>query len=60
MKISVAMCTYRGERYITQQLNSILEQELGVDEIIICDDCSTDSTIKICQSILEKVIYHIK
>ncbi|MFQ8704830.1 MAG: glycosyltransferase family 2 protein [Thomasclavelia sp.] len=54
MKISVAMCTYRGERYITQQLNSILEQELGVDEIIICDDCSTDSTIKICQSILEK------
>lgn len=47
MKISVAMCTYNGEKYIRQQLDSILHQTLNVDEIIICDDKSTDGTYQI-------------
>ena len=38
--ISVALCTYNGERYIRQQLNSILNQDVQVDEIVICDDKS--------------------
>ncbi|WP_299291063.1 glycosyltransferase family 2 protein [uncultured Mucilaginibacter sp.] len=48
--LSVAMCTYNGEEYLDQQLNSILNQSESVDEIIICDDKSTDTTIKIIQS----------
>lgn len=50
MKISVALCTYNGERYLEKQLDSILNQTVSVNEIVICDDCSKDATI----SILEK------
>lgn len=49
MKISVALCTYNGERYIREQLDSILEQSHSVDEIVVCDDVSQDSTIKILE-----------
>lgn len=49
MKTSVALCTYNGERYIVEQLKSILNQTITVDEIIICDDCSTDTTISTIQ-----------
>jgi glycosyltransferase involved in cell wall biosynthesis len=45
--ISVALCTYNGEKYIRQQLDSILTQTMPVDEIVIHDDCSTDSTYEI-------------
>ncbi len=45
--ISVALCTYNGEKYIEEQLNSILYQTLPVDEIVICDDGSIDNTLEI-------------
>ena len=44
MKISVALCTYNGEKFIERQLESIFNQSLAVSEIIICDDNSTDKT----------------
>lgn len=47
MKISVALCTYNGEKYISEQLESILSQTKPVYEIIICDDRSTDDTLQI-------------
>lgn len=54
MKISVAMCTYNGAKYISEQLESILHQTLvEVDEIIICDDGSTDNTIQIIEKLRE-------
>lgn len=43
-KVSVAIATYNGERYIKEQLDSILAQTHSVDEIIIVDDCSSDET----------------
>ncbi|MGV3459684.1 MAG: glycosyltransferase family 2 protein [Flavobacterium sp.] len=49
MKLSTALCTYNGEKFIRQQLDSILRQTLAVNEIIICDDVSTDSTPKILE-----------
>ncbi|MDT9331592.1 glycosyltransferase family 2 protein [Clostridium perfringens] len=45
--ISVAMTTYNGESFIKKQIESILNQTITVDEIIICDDCSTDRTLEI-------------
>lgn len=45
--ISVALCTYNGELYISEQIQSILKQTLLPDEIIICDDGSTDSTLEL-------------
>lgn len=47
MTKSVALCTYNGEKYLKEQLESILSQENPVDEIVICDDCSTDETTSI-------------
>lgn len=52
LKSSVAICTYNGERYIKDQLKSILDQDREVDEIVICDDCSIDNTVMICDEIL--------
>lgn len=46
-KISVALCTYNGELYLSDQLESIVKQTRLPDEIIVCDDCSTDSTLEI-------------
>lgn len=48
MKISVALSTYNGTSYIKKQLDSILNQKgFTIDEIVICDDNSTDSTVEI-------------
>lgn len=44
MNISVALCTYNGEKFLREQIESILAQESEVDEIVVCDDRSTDST----------------
>lgn len=49
MTTSVAMCTYNGARFLKEQLDSILNQSLPIDEIVICDDGSTDGTIGIIQ-----------
>lgn len=45
MKTSVALCTFNGEKYLRKQLDSILEQTVAVDEIVVCDDLSTDATL---------------
>lgn len=45
--ISIAMTSYNGEKYIAEQLDSILTQTYDNFELIICDDCSKDSTVKI-------------
>ncbi|UAY50690.1 glycosyltransferase [Ferruginibacter albus] len=47
MKISVALCTYNGESYLARQLDSVFNQLFPVDQIVICDDGSTDDTINI-------------
>ena len=54
--ISVAMATYNGEKYIKEQLDSILCQLNINDEIIISDDGSTDNTIKIIKNYKDKRI----
>ena len=55
IKISVALCTFNGERYIEEQLKSILNQTVVPDEIIICDDNSKDSTVEIIERTLKNV-----
>lgn len=59
MKISVAMTTYNGEKYLEKQIKSILRQTIEVDELVIVDDCSTDYTVAIIQN-LQKQYSKIK
>lgn len=48
--ISVCIATYNGEKYIKEQLDSILPQLNTHDEVIISDDSSTDRTLEIIKS----------
>ena len=45
--LSIAMTTYNGEKYLREQIDSILSQTIQEFELIICDDCSSDSTVAI-------------
>ena len=54
MKLSVALCTYNGAKYIEEQILSIMNQTMPVDEIVVCDDGSTDETLQIINRIKEK------
>ena len=54
MRVSVAMTSRNGEKYIKEQINSILMQSRPPDEIIICDDCSSDRTIQILKEITKQ------
>lgn len=53
MKVSVVICTYNGESYIKEQLDSIISQTIPIDEIVLCDDCSTDNTVNIAKEIIK-------
>ena len=45
MRISVAMATYNGARFITEQLDSIRLQSLPVDQVIIVFDVTAYQTL---------------
>ena len=53
-KVSVVMCTYNGEKYLSRQLDSILNQTYPISELYIQDDYSSDSTISIIQEYQKK------
>ena len=44
LSIAVAMCTCNGSRYVREQLQSIARQTTAADELVVCDDGSTDQT----------------
>ena len=47
--LSVVLCTYNGQDYLKEQLNSLFSQTLGPDEVVVRDDCSTDETIAVVE-----------
>ncbi|WP_256002392.1 glycosyltransferase [Pedobacter deserti] len=48
--ISIALCTYNGEKHIEAQLDTLLAQDYPNFEVVIVDDCSADSTYDILES----------
>ncbi len=62
MKVSVAIATHNGDKYLLEQLQSIVNQTYKVDEIIISDDNSQDKTLQIAQEFLkdQAISYDIK
>lgn len=52
-KISVCIASYNGEKYIHEQLSSILKQLKKNDEVILSDDSSNDMTVSIVESFLD-------
>lgn len=53
LRVAVAMATFNGERFIAEQLESILNQTQLPDDIVISDDHSTDKTLAVAKKILE-------
>lgn len=49
-RISIALCTFNGERYLKEQLDSILMQTALPSEIVVCDDGSQDHTLLILEN----------
>ena len=52
LKYTAVLTTFNSEKSILRALNSILEQEFPPSELIIVDDCSTDTTFLIASKIL--------
>jgi glycosyltransferase involved in cell wall biosynthesis len=53
-KISVGLPVYNGENYISEAIDSVLNQTLSDIELIISDNASTDQTREICQQYAQK------
>lgn len=52
-KIGIVIATYNGERYVKEQIESILNQTVQPNQIVISDGGSSDNTVSICESMLE-------
>ncbi len=59
-KISIALCTYNGARFLPAQLESFLRQTRLPDEIIVCDDCSTDETANIIEEFARRAAFTVR
>jgi glycosyltransferase involved in cell wall biosynthesis len=59
-KISVAMCTYNGERFLSRQLASIAQQTRLPDELVVCDDRSADRTVDIVRDFAAAVSHPVR
>ena len=58
--ISVAMATYNGERFLEEQLRSLGEQTTLPDELVVCDDTSTDRTPQILAQFAKRASFPVK
>jgi glycosyltransferase involved in cell wall biosynthesis len=59
-KISVAMTTYNGQRFLKEQLGGMLAQSRGVDELVVCDDGSGDNTVDILKGFASNAPFPVK
>jgi len=56
----VALCTYNGEPFLRQQLASIQQQTRLPDELVVCDDQSTDQTLTIVREFAASAPFPVK
>ncbi|MCR5294626.1 MAG: glycosyltransferase [Lachnospiraceae bacterium] len=54
IRLSVALAAFNGKDFIREQLESILQQTIAPDEVILCDDGSTDGTAELIAAFIEE------
>lgn len=60
LSTSIAMCTYNGACYLSQQLQSFLDQNVLPNELIVCDDASRDNTVQILETFAQKAPFPVR
>ncbi|SCX98200.1 Glycosyltransferase involved in cell wall bisynthesis [Thiohalorhabdus denitrificans] len=60
MRISIAMATYNGADYLQEQLDSFVAQTRQPDELVVCDDGSTDGTKGILHRFARKATFEVR
>ena len=60
LSISIALCTYNGERFLRKQLDSYIQQTRLPDELVICDDGSKDRTLEILEEFAAKAPFSVR
>ena len=58
--VSVAMTTCNGEKYLEEQLDSILAQTYEPHELVVGDDASTDSTVALLESFAQRASFPVR
>jgi glycosyltransferase involved in cell wall biosynthesis len=56
----VALCAFNGEAFLPEQLQSLLHQSRQPDEMVICDDGSTDRTLDILEGFAATVSFPVR
>ncbi len=59
-RISVALCTYNGEQLLPTQWQSLLDQEMLPNEVVVCDDCSTDGTVALLHQLAATAPFSVR
>lgn len=60
MRVSIAMATYNGAPYIGEQLASFARQSRLPDELVVCDDGSTDATVAIVEAFAATAPFYVR
>lgn len=60
MKISVAMCTCNGQPWLGPQLQSLIDQQRMPDELVVCDDLSTDKTVEVIEQFRQRSPFPVR
>ena len=60
LSVSIAMATYNGERFLRDQLDSLAQQTLLPDELVICDDHSTRFTARIARQFSDEAPFQVR
>jgi len=59
-KISIALCTYNGAKYLSSQLESYLAQTYPPGEVVVCDDCSQDETVSMLDEFARRAPFPVR
>jgi glycosyltransferase involved in cell wall biosynthesis len=60
LKVSIAMCTFNGARFLLQQLESFVHQSVQPTELVVCDDGSQDDTVAILQAFAKQAPFPVR
>jgi glycosyltransferase involved in cell wall biosynthesis len=60
LQTSVALCSCNGARYLATQLQSVLAQTVRPDEMVICDDASTDESVSIIRNFAAEAPFEVR